>query len=123
MYSQINKGSVRDGSYNTKLVNAAEKVARSMGAETTTVNLATYGLPIYNQDDETRTGMPPSAVQLKSTLANHDGWIVASPEYNGFPSPLLINAYTWCSRGDEEMYATFKGKTAVVMSASPGTYN
>lgn len=117
-------GSIRDGSFNTKLVQAAEKVAQGLGAETSIVNLASYDLPLYNQDDEAKNGMPQAALDLKSELAGADGWIVSSPEYNGFPTPLLINAYTWCSRGDPDgaMYATFKAKTAVVMSASPGKY-
>ena len=43
--------------------------------------------------------------------------------YNGSITPLLLNAFTWASRGDPmggPMYATFKGKHAVVMGASPG---
>lgn len=39
---------------------------------------------------------------------------------NGMITPLLLNALTWCSRGDDPMYATFKGKVAAVLSASPG---
>ena len=36
-------------------------------------------------------------------------------------SPLLLNTYTWCSRGDEAgaIYETFRGKVAIVLS-SPG---
>jgi len=79
-------------------------------------------MPIYNQDFEASSGIPDAVQQLKADLQSADGWIVASPEYNGFSTPLLLNAVTWCSRGDPdgEMYATFKGKSAVVLSASPG---
>jgi NAD(P)H-dependent FMN reductase len=62
-------------------------------------------------------------MKLKRDLSSSDGWIVSSPEYNGFIPPLLLNALTWCSRGDPPeagMYATFQNKSAIVVSASPG---
>ena len=99
---------------------AAQHALQGLGADTNLVNLADSDLPVYHQDDEAANGLPDAAVALKQTLAESDAWVVASPEYNGFPSPLLVNAYTWCSRGDEQMYATFSGKTALVMGASPG---
>lgn len=116
-------GSIREGSFNTKLINAAERVAEKLGAETRIVDLANYNLPLYNQDVEAATGLPEAALQLKEELGSTDAWIISSPEYNGFPTPILINALTWCSRGDDPsgpMYATFAGKSAVVLSASPG---
>ena len=67
--------------------------------------------------------MPDGAMRLKDDLAGADGWIISSPEYNGFVPPLLLNAMTWASRGDPPgagMYATFQQKTALVLSASPG---
>ena len=120
----IFSGSAREDSVNTKLAKAAEKVAKNLGANTKFIDLATYDLPLYNQDLEGSTGeMPNNSIHvLKSSLADSDGWIVASPEYNGFVTPLLLNSFTWCSRGDlpGEMYATFKGKSAIILSASPG---
>lgn len=108
---------------NTKLAKTAEKFVRGLGADARFVDLGSYDLPVYNQDTESSRGIPTAAVELKSALAASDGWIVASPEYNGFVTPLLLNAFTWCSRGDPPgapMYATFQRKTAVVLSASPG---
>jgi NAD(P)H-dependent FMN reductase len=104
------------------LIHAADRVAARLGAETSVVDLGKYNLPVYSQDDESANGLPQGAIDLKQALSDADGWIVSTPEYNGFPSPLLLNAYTWCSRGDPEgkMYATFSGKTALVLSASPG---
>ena len=114
-------GSLRSGSLNTKLIGTALKAMQGLGAETNLVNLADYDLPVYHQDMEAESGLPEQAVALKQVLGASDAWIVASPEYNGFPSPLLVNAYTWCSRGDaDQMYATFHGKMALVMGASPG---
>lgn len=115
-------GSSREGSVNTRLAKTAEKAADSLGAITKFLDLGSYDLPLYSEDVESSDGLPSGAMELKSELAGSDGWIVACPEYNGFITPLLLNAVTWCSRGDPagEMYATFKGKFAIVISASPG---
>jgi len=113
-------GSLRQGSFNTQLIGAAERVASKLGAETTLVDLAKYNLPLYHQDLEAE-GFPQSALDLKAVLGETDAWIISSPEYNGFISPLLLNAYTWCSRGDKgRMYATFAEKSATVLASSPG---
>lgn len=119
----ILSGSVRAGSFNTKLAKSAERLSVELGASTKFLDLSYYDLPVYNADLEANQGMPDTAMKLKEDLANTDGWIVASPEYNGFVPPLLVNAITWCSRGDPSeagMYATFQHKSAIVVSASPG---
>lgn len=117
-------GSTRVGSVNTKLTKAAQKMGIDMGATTKFLDLAHYDLPLYNSDLKSDKGMPDGALRLKEDLADSDGWIVSSPEYNGFVPPLLLNAMTWCSRGDPQeagVYATFQNKWALVVSASPGT--
>ncbi|KAJ8603308.1 hypothetical protein CTAYLR_009018 [Chrysophaeum taylorii] len=114
-------GSARSGSFNTTLAKAAGKMAEAKGATTMLINLGfDYALPLYSQDLE--VDFPAAAVELKAKLASCDAWIIAGPEYNGFATPLLVNAITWSSRGDPpgEMYATFKGKTAAVIATSPG---
>lgn len=115
-------GSTRSGSFNTSLIIAAERIASNLGASTNIIDLSSYNLPLYNQDLEASGGMPPAAVELKSVLADQDAWVISTPEYNGFPTPLLVNTFTWLSRGDPQgqMYATFANKSAIVLSASPG---
>ena len=114
-------GSTRSGSFNSSLIIAAERIASNLGASTNIIDLLSYNLPLCNQDLEASKGMPPAAVELKSVLADQDAWVVSTPEYNGFP-PLLVNTFTWLSRGDPQgqMYATFANKSAIVLSASPG---
>eukprot|EP00563_Minutocellus_polymorphus_P021076 CAMPEP_0197716926 /NCGR_PEP_ID=MMETSP1434-20131217/1656_1 /TAXON_ID=265543 /ORGANISM="Minutocellus polymorphus, Strain CCMP3303" /LENGTH=224 /DNA_ID=CAMNT_0043301383 /DNA_START=34 /DNA_END=708 /DNA_ORIENTATION=+ len=116
-------GSTRSGSFSTKLISAAERITSNLGATTNMVDLSSYNLPLYNQDLEASAGgIPPAAVDLKSILAEQDAWVISTPEYNGFPTPLLVNTFTWLSRGDSDgqMYSTFANKSAVVLSASPG---
>ncbi|MCK5189939.1 MAG: NAD(P)H-dependent oxidoreductase, partial [Methylococcales bacterium] len=53
----------------------------------------------------------------------HDGFLIASPEYNSAFSPLLKNAIDWASRAEsdnEPPLLAYKGKTASIMAASPG---
>lgn len=117
-------GSARKGSFNTLLAECAAQLLSSSkyGATTKLLDLASYELPLYDQDMEADDGMHPGAVQLKNDLSSADGFVYCSPEYNGSMTPLFVNAMTWASRGDPKgnMYATFENKSAIVLSASPG---
>ena len=55
-------------------------------------------------------------------MVEHDGFLIASPEYNSSITAVLKNAIDWVSRPvpNEPSLLAFKGKTAVLMSASPG---
>jgi NAD(P)H-dependent FMN reductase len=69
--------------------------------------------------------VPSGAADLRRLFAEHDAVIVASPEYNNFPTPLLINALDWTSRvpvaeGLPSGLAAMGGTVAGVLSASPG---
>jgi NAD(P)H-dependent FMN reductase len=116
-------GSVREGSYNRMLAREAAGIAAEAGAEVTLADLSDYPMPLMNEDLEASEGMPPRAGAFKALLAGHDGFLIASPEYNGFVTPLLKNALDWASRGespDEPALSAFRGKTAAILSASPG---
>lgn len=116
-------GSARSGSFNQKLVEIAALGARQADAEVTVVNLADYPMPIYNQDLEKAEGLPPQAKALKALFAEHDGFLIASPEYNSAFSPLLKNSLDWISRREtgETYQVAFRNKVAVIMAASPGS--
>jgi len=116
-------GSNREGSFNRKLVRIAAAGAREAGAEVTVVELADYPMPLFDEDLEAREGMPTAAREFKKLLIAHDGFLIASPEYNGLFSPLLKNALDWASRAEsaeEPPYAAYQGKVAALMAASPG---
>ena len=117
-------GSSRPGSYNGKLLALAAQAARDLGAEVTLLDLRSLALPVYDAEIEA-AGMPAGALDLRRLLAQHDALLIASPEYNGFPTPLLINALDWVSRtaaadGLLSGLGAMGGKVAGVMSASPG---
>ena len=115
-------GSARKDSYNQKLVKIAAHGAEQAGAVVNVVNLSDYPMPLFNQDLEIEQGMPANARVFKELLISHDGFLIASPEYNSAFSPLLKNAIDWASRrGAEELpLLAFRQKAAVIMAASPG---
>lgn len=118
-------GSLRSGSYNQKLVKLAAEAARSAGAEVTLISLRDFPLPLFDEDLEAEQGKPQTAKELKALFLSHDALLIASPEYNSMVTPALKNALDWVSRADsadEPMLSALAGKTAAILSASPGGY-
>jgi len=115
-------GSARRESFNQKLVKIAMRGAEESGAAVTYIDLKDYDLPIYNGDLESESGLPENAVQLKALFLNHNGLLMACPEYNSSVSPLWKNVIDWVSRPaeGETPLKCFSGKTAAIISASPG---
>ncbi|MCZ6735099.1 MAG: NAD(P)H-dependent oxidoreductase [Planctomycetota bacterium] len=115
-------GSLRQESYNKKLMRIAAAAARRAGADVTELDLGEYPLPVYDGDLEADAGLPENARKLKALMKAHGGFLIASPEYNSSISGTLKNAIDWTSRPepDEPPLVCFRGKTAAIMSASPG---
>ena len=105
-----------------KLVSIAAKGARDAGAEVTLIDLEDFPLPLFDQDLEAGQGMPDNGKKLKQLFIDHDGLLIASPEYNSSITAVLKNAIDSVSRpapGEPSLVA-FRGKGATLMSASPG---
>ncbi len=115
-------GSARAKSFNKKLARIAARSVETVGGESTFLDLRDYPLPIYDGDLEEAEGLPENAAKLKEIFKQHDGLIIASPEYNGLFSPLLKNTIDWVSRPveGELPLSAFKGKVAAMVSTSPG---
>jgi chromate reductase len=113
-------GSARRDSINGRLLALAVAAARASGAEVTECALTTDLLPLFDQDREAAEGIPAAAMELKVAFQAHDGLLIASPEYNGFFSPLLKNAIDWVSRPVAGAPSPFAGKTAALFAASGG---
>ncbi len=115
-------GSVRKGSLNKKLAALACTLAQDAGAEATLIDLRDFSMPFYDGDLESESGLPENAKKLKMIFADHDGFFIASPEYNSSFSPLLKNTIDWLSRPhmeNEPPMIAFKGKVAALGAASP----
>ena len=90
-------GSIRKGSYNRVLQQHMGKALRAAGVEVTEINLGDFPMPIFNEDLEAEH-TPETAGQLAELWRSHDIVFIATPEYNGGASPLIVNTVTWLSR-------------------------
>jgi NAD(P)H-dependent FMN reductase len=117
-------GSFRENSYNKRVLKVAVEGARKAGAEVTVVDLRDYPMPVYNEDDHKQNGFDENALKFQRLLGEHDGFLIASPEYNGSIPGGLKNVIDWASRKSDEfgMVEVFKGKVAAIMTASPGAF-
>ena len=106
-------GSLRQGSYNRRLLEAATEVLAD--ADWTIARLR--GIPPYDADVEAR-GNPPAVVQLKDQIEAADALVIATPEYNHSIPGVLKNAIDWASRPTNG--SPLVGKPVVLLGASPG---
>ena len=118
-------GSARIGSLNRQLADLAARRAQALGAETTVVDLRSLELPVYDEDWAQAHGKPAGARRLRDLFAEHDGLILASPEYNALPTPLFINSFDWLSvipaeDGKPSGTGATGGKPVGLLAASPG---
>jgi NAD(P)H-dependent FMN reductase len=115
-------GSARLDSIHRKLARQTVDALNNAGVEATLADLRDYPMPIYDGDLEAGHGLPTAAKALKELARRHDGFAVASPEYNGSFPALLKNALDWISRPEpgEPPLEVFRGKVAAILSASPG---
>ncbi|UCH25849.1 MAG: NAD(P)H-dependent oxidoreductase [Trueperaceae bacterium] len=110
-------GSNRAGSVNKKLARQTSSVAEQLGIDARLIDLKDYPMPLYDGDLEQEHGVPASAEAFAELIKEHDGVIIASPEYNGAFTPLLKNTIDWATRIDKGVLA---GKMIGLMSATPG---
>jgi chromate reductase len=73
-------------------------------------------VPLYNGDLQAK-GFPASVQALGADIAQADGLLIASPEYNFSVSGVLKNAIDWLSRLNPQ---PFKGKPTAILSATMG---
>ena len=110
-------GSLRQRSYNGALLRAAAGMAPSG----TSIELASFaGFPVYDGDLEAKDGVPDVVEQLKARIAEADGLLLASPEYNNsIPGPLK-NAIDWLTRPPKDSARVFGRLPVGLIGATPG---
>jgi len=118
-------GSARRDSWNRRVLTVLAGGAERAGAEVTLYEPREHPLPLYDGDLEASDGLPPAAARLQELFAAHDGLLLASPEYNGFFTPLVKNTLDWLSRplpdgSGRAGTIHVRGKPAGIVSASPG---
>ncbi|MEU9984947.1 NAD(P)H-dependent oxidoreductase [Streptomyces sp. NPDC050856] len=109
-------GSLRAASFNTQILQCLQPLApEGMHIE---LFKGLDELPRFNEDLETD---PPATVRtMWQAIADADGLIVATPEYNGAVPGVLKNALDWASRPYGA--SVLPGHAAMVLSASPGVF-
>jgi len=106
-------GSLRKGSFNTMALKAAAGlVPAGAGLEIFDIS----GFPLYNEDVKAQ-GFPEPVQKLREKIAQADGLVFATPEYNYSVSGVLKNAIDWASRPPEQ---PFNDKAVAIMGASGG---
>ena len=108
-------GSIRRDSHCTAVLRSLQPL---LPASATIELVALNDIPLYNADLD--GDAPPAAVaRLKAAIAEADGLVLCSPEYNyGMPG-VLKNAIDWASR--PSFASPLKGKPVLIATASPGT--
>ena len=112
-------GSLRRGSFNSALLRAAVELMPA-GAELKIESIE--GIPLYNGDVEAAEGIPTRVAELKTAVAEADGLLLATPEYNNSMPGVFKNAIDWLSRPASDIKVVFGGKPVAVMGASPGGF-
>jgi chromate reductase len=109
-------GSLRQDSYNSRLLRAAAGLLPP-GAELEEFT-ALREIPAF--DEDTEDSPPPAVVALKDAIAKADAVLIATPEYNHSIPGALKNALDWVSRPIAEN--PMRGKPALVIGASTGMF-
>jgi chromate reductase len=109
-------GSLRRESFNRRALLAASGLAPS------TLNINVFddlaAVPLFNEDLETQHA-PPGVERLRSAIADADGVLIATPEYNQSLPGVVKNMVDWLSRGEP---VVLDGKPAGILGATPGSW-
>jgi chromate reductase len=108
-------GSLRRDSYNKAILSS---LADALGARAEFRLFPLNDVPLYDQDIDTETPHPAVSA-LRAAIADADGIVIASPEYNHGISGVLKNALDWASRPYGK--ATLTRKPVFVLTSSPGS--
>ncbi len=112
-------GSLRRQSYNTSLLRAAENL---LPADTALSVHTPEGIPLFNEDLESASGIPPAVTALKEHIAAADGLLIATPEYNSSIPGVLKNTLDWLSRPGTDIRRVCGGKPVGLLGATPGNF-
>ncbi len=111
-------GSLRAGSHNTLLLQAAAAGAPDG------IELELYEglkeIPPYDADDDLPGAQPEPVERLRAALAAADAVLVATPEYNSSIPGALKNALDWVSRPLAD--SPVRNKPVAVLSSSTGMF-
>ncbi len=107
-------GSLRSGSFNTKLLQCAQlHLQPEVDLQIVTIS----EIPMYNADID-KDSKPESVQSLLEKIAECDGILISTPEYNYSIPGLLKNVLDWASRPAYK--SVLANKPAGILSAAQG---
>lgn len=110
-------GSLRSGSFNTRLARLMEEVCpEDMRVEVATL----HEIPLYDGDVEESDGIPAAVTALRRQIAASDALVLVTPEYNAGIPGVFKNAIDWLTRPPKEIGPTFGGRPLGLAGATPG---
>lgn len=108
-------GSLRKESLNLRLLGHLARSIMALGPKVRIASGHELRIPLYDAD----APPPPEAVALHALIADAQGLVIVSPEYNAGIPAHLKNAVDWAST----MTPTpFRGLPVLLASASPGAF-
>lgn len=110
-------GSLRRGSYNASLLRAAAAAAPTGAIEIASIR----EIPLYDGDVEA-AGIPEPVRALKDKIAQCQGLLIVTPEYNNSIPGVTKNVIDWLSRPPADTARVFRDLPVAIMGASPGRY-
>ena len=110
-------GSLRRGSHNLAVVRAAARLAPP--AVSVSVFDQLHTIPVFNEDLE-GLGEPPGVSDLRRALADTDGLLISTPEYNQSVPGGVKNLIDWLSRG--ETHEGLAGRPVALTGATTGPW-
>jgi NAD(P)H-dependent FMN reductase len=111
-------GSVRAGSHNRQLAEAAVKLAPAGTEVQLFEGLAE--IPFYNEDIDVEGSVPAAALRLREAAGEAGALLLFTPEYNGTIPAVLKNAIDWLSRPYGA--GAISGKPVAVVGTALGQY-
>jgi chromate reductase, NAD(P)H dehydrogenase (quinone) len=115
-------GSRRRDSYNSRLLHHLAQGCLSR-CSVEILDPAQTDLPLFDQDLEADPNVIESVAALHRRFETAHGLVVATPEYNGMPTPYLKNIVDWVSRlpcVDPRFVNPFRERPLLLCSASTG---
>lgn len=95
-------GSVRPNSVNSKIVPVVENILREQGHTITTADLGVIDLPFFNEGvsptDPSFAPTDPRVQTWTKMIADAEGVVLVTPEYNHNMSPVQLNAIDWVGK-------------------------
>ena len=105
-------GSMREGSWNQKLLKLAMESVRKLGVEAVEFDLDP--VPLYKAPLD--ANYPAEARALREAMAGADAVVMAAPEFNSTIPAVMKNAVEWACRPP----SVIPGQVFYVMGCTPG---